>query len=207
MYIQVIILNHPGQINAGYAPVLDCHTSHIACKFRDLLEKIDRRSGKKLEDNPANVKSGDAAIVEMVPQKPMCVEPFSEYAPLGRFAVRDMRQTVAVGVIKSVKKRDAGAGKVTKAAQKAAGKKKWSGHQKCIESAAYRLNIIGWMNIPLQFQCSIFWFLHTVPLGLAAVANCCFLIVSVRNSFTWEKLCFTGTLIFALFIRLYMQMK
>ena len=30
----------------------------------------------------------------------MCVEAFSEYPPLGRFAVRDMRQTVAVGVIK-----------------------------------------------------------------------------------------------------------
>jgi len=116
---QVIILNHPGQINAGYAPVVDCHTSHIACKFRELLEKIDRRSGKKIEDNPANVKSGDAAIVAMVPQKPMCVEAFSDYAPLGRFAVRDMRQTVAVGVIKSVKKREGGQGKVTKAAVKA----------------------------------------------------------------------------------------
>merc|ERR1712025_15026 len=59
---QVIILNHPGQINAGYAPVLDCHTAHIACKFSELKEKIDRRSGKKLEDNPKFVKSGDAAI-------------------------------------------------------------------------------------------------------------------------------------------------
>lgn len=58
-------------------------------------------------------------MVEMVPQKPMCVEAFSDYAPLGRFAVRDMRQTVAVGVIKSVKKREGGQGKVTKAAQKA----------------------------------------------------------------------------------------
>ena len=121
---QVIILNHPGQINAGYAPVVDCHTSHIACKFRELLEKIDRRSGKKLEDNPANVKSGDAAIVEMVPQKPMCVEAFADYAPLGRFAVRDMRQTVAVGVIKAVKKREGGQGKVTKAAIKAGAAKK-----------------------------------------------------------------------------------
>merc|ERR1712135_273763 len=59
---QVIVLNHPGQINAGYAPVLDCHTAHIACKFSELKEKIDRRSGKKLEDNPKFVKSGDAAI-------------------------------------------------------------------------------------------------------------------------------------------------
>merc|ERR1712136_719505 len=118
---QVIVLNHPGQINAGYAPVLDCHTAHIACKFSELKEKIDRRSGKKLEDNPKFVKSGDAAIAVLTPQKPMCVESFKEYPPLGRFAVRDMRQTVAVGVIKSVDKKEV-TGKTTKSAAKA-GKK------------------------------------------------------------------------------------
>jgi len=118
---QVIVLNHPGEIQKGYTPVLDCHTAHIACRFSELLEKIDRRSGKKIEDNPSKIKSGDASIVKMTPSKPMCVEPFSQYAPLGRFAVRDMRQTVAVGVIKSVEKSDA-TGKVTKSAQKA-GKK------------------------------------------------------------------------------------
>ncbi|EPY78002.1 elongation factor 1-alpha 1 [Camelus ferus] len=115
---QVIILNHPGQISAGYAPVLDCHTAHIACRFAE-LKKIDRRSGKKLKEGPKFLKSGDAAIVDMVPGKPMCVESFSDYPPLGRFAVRDMRQTVAVGVIKAVDKKAAGAGKVTKSAQKA----------------------------------------------------------------------------------------
>merc|ERR1712168_26815 len=120
---QVIILNHPGEICAGYTPVIDCHTAHIACKFEALEEKIDRRSAKKLEDNPASVKSGDATIAKLVPQKPMCVEAFSDYQPLGRFAVRDMRQTVAVGVIKSVEKK-AVEGKTTKSAVKAAGKKK-----------------------------------------------------------------------------------
>ncbi|KAL5005934.1 hypothetical protein ScPMuIL_017092 [Solemya velum] len=120
-HAQVIILNHPGEIHNGYSPVLDCHTAHIACKFQELVEKIDRRSGKKLEDHPKLVKSGDAAMVDLVPSKPMCVEAFSEYPPLGRFAVRDMKQTVAVGVIKSVEKAEA-AGKVTKAAQKASKK-------------------------------------------------------------------------------------
>merc|ERR1712021_89746 len=114
---QVIVLNHPGQVSNGYSPVLDCHTAHIACKFAEIKEKCDRRSGKKLEDNPKFVKSGDAAMVDMVPSKPMCVESFSDYAPLGRFAVRDMKQTVAVGVIKSVEKAEA-AGKVTKSAAK-----------------------------------------------------------------------------------------
>merc|ERR1712014_136022 len=118
---QVIVLNHPGQVGAGYAPVLDCHTAHIASKFGELLEKIDRRSGKSIEASPKYIKSGGAAIGKMIPSKPMCVEPFTEYPPLGRFAVRDMRQTVAVGVIKSVEKSDA-TGKVTKSAAKA-GKK------------------------------------------------------------------------------------
>jgi elongation factor 1-alpha len=124
---QVIIMNHPGQIGQGYTPVLDCHTAHIACKFAELKEKVDRRTGKTVEEAPKFLKSGDAGIVDLIPTKPLCVESFTEYPPLGRFAVRDMRQTVAVGVIKSVDKTEGGA-KATKSAQKAGaaagGKKK-----------------------------------------------------------------------------------
>jgi len=104
-FAQVIVLNHPGQIGNGYTPVLDCHTAHIACKFAEIKSKIDRRTGTVLEEEPKFIKTGDAALVTLIPTKQMCVEVFAEYPPLGRFAVRDMKQTVAVGVIKAVEKK------------------------------------------------------------------------------------------------------
>jgi len=115
---QVIVMNHPGEIRNGYSPVLDCHTCHIACKFNTIRNKIDKRTGKQTEENPACIKTGDAAMVELIPQKPMVVEEFAKYPPLGRFAVRDMKQTVAVGVIKEVTR------KVNKGKDMTKGKKK-----------------------------------------------------------------------------------
>lgn len=45
--IQVIILNHPGQLSAGCTSLLSFHTAHIACKFAELKEKTDCCSGPK----------------------------------------------------------------------------------------------------------------------------------------------------------------
>ena len=98
---QVIVMSHPSGIRPGYCPVIDCHTAHIACKFDKILQEMDKRTGKVLRENPDIVKSGKAMITEMVPSKPMSLEAYTDYPPLGRFAVRDMRQTVAVGIVKS----------------------------------------------------------------------------------------------------------
>ena len=99
---QIVVMNHPGRITVGYCPVIDTHTAHVACRFENIREKLDRRTGKVVETNPEYLRNGDAAIVTLVPTRPMCVESFAEYPPLGRFAIRDMRTTVAVGVIRSI---------------------------------------------------------------------------------------------------------
>jgi len=103
---QVVVLNHPGQIVEGYTPVVDCHTTHISCKFKKLISKIDKRTNKEIEKDPKFIKKDESCIAELEPQKPMVVETFESYPPLGRFAVRDMRQTVAVGVVQKINKKE-----------------------------------------------------------------------------------------------------
>ena len=59
---QAVILNLPGHISAGRAPVLDCHTAHSAHRFAEM--ETDHHSWKKLEDGPKFLKSGDVAIID-----------------------------------------------------------------------------------------------------------------------------------------------
>jgi len=99
---QVIVLNHPGQIRVGYAPFFFCHTASFPAKFSKLLQKVDKKTGQVLEENPKFIKSGDAAIVELEPFQPQCLEVFKDFPPLGRLLIRDIGLTVAVGVVKSV---------------------------------------------------------------------------------------------------------
>ncbi|MFQ5819348.1 MAG: translation elongation factor EF-1 subunit alpha [Candidatus Heimdallarchaeota archaeon] len=99
---QIFVLFHPTAISQGYTPVIHAHTAQQAGTFIQLKEKIDRRTGEKVEDNPTYLKTGDSAVVEIQPLRPMCVERFTEFPQLGRFAIRDMARTVAVGIVTDV---------------------------------------------------------------------------------------------------------
>ncbi len=96
---QIIVMNHPGNISNGYSPIIDCHTSHTPCTFIQIKEKLDPRTGKSIMENPDSVQTGDVCIVKVRPKTPLCVEPFRAFPALGRFAVRDLGRTVAVGVV------------------------------------------------------------------------------------------------------------
>ena len=102
---QIIVIYHPTAIAAGYTPVLHYHTGQIAVKFTQLIKKIDPRTGQVSEENPAFLKTGDAAWVRMEPLHPIAVEAFNDFPELGRFAIRDMGTTVAAGAIKEITKK------------------------------------------------------------------------------------------------------
>ncbi|NJE47230.1 translation elongation factor EF-1 subunit alpha [Thermococcus sp. GR7] len=101
---QIIVLNHPTAITIGYTPVLHAHTLQVAVRFEQLLAKLDPRTGNVVEENPQFIKTGDSAIVVLRPTKPMVIEPVKEIPQMGRFAIRDMGQTVAAGMVISIQK-------------------------------------------------------------------------------------------------------
>ncbi len=102
---QLVVLNHPTAIPVNYTPVFHMHTAQLSCVFTELQKKLDPKTGQVKEENPKFLKTGDAAIVKITPTKPVVVEEYKTFPQLGRFAVRDMGQTVAAGIVLSVVKK------------------------------------------------------------------------------------------------------
>jgi elongation factor 1-alpha len=100
---QIIVIYHPTALAPGYAPVIHAHTAQIACRFEEILTKTDPRTGQVIQEKPDFLKQGEGGLVRFVPIRPMVIEKFKEFPQLGRFAVRDMGRTVAVGVVTDLK--------------------------------------------------------------------------------------------------------
>ena len=99
---QIIVIWHPTALAQGYTPVVHAHTAQVAAKFSSLLKKLDQKTGAVIEDSPKFLKKNESAIVELQPIKKMCLEKYNDFPEMGRFAVRDMGRTVAVGIVKDI---------------------------------------------------------------------------------------------------------
>ncbi len=99
---QIVVLNHPTAIPVNYTPVFHIHTAQLSCQVVEIQKKLDPKTGAVKEENPKFLKTGDAAIIKVKPTKPVVVEEYKKFPQLGRFAIRDMGQTVAAGMVISV---------------------------------------------------------------------------------------------------------
>ena len=103
---QIAVINHPTVLAKGYTPVFHIHTAQVPCKFSELIEQIDPKTGQIIKQNPDFLKNGDVAKVRIVPQGNVALETQKENPYMSRFAVRDAGATVAAGMcIQIVKKK------------------------------------------------------------------------------------------------------
>lgn len=96
---QIVVLQHPSALTVGYTPVFHVHTAQVACRFTELVKKINPKTGEVTEENPQFLKTGDVAVVKIKPTKLLVIEKAKDFPQLGRFAIRDMGQTVAAGMV------------------------------------------------------------------------------------------------------------
>jgi len=99
---RIFVLYHPTSFGVGYTPVVHIHTATVACRIEEIVNKLDPRTGQPLPEKATFLKQGDSAIVRMVPIKPMVVEKYQDFPPLGRFAIRDSGRTIAAGIVVDV---------------------------------------------------------------------------------------------------------
>lgn len=102
---QLIVLQHPSAITVGYTPVFHCHTAQVSCTVIEILKTLDPRTGATKQEHPDFIKTGEAAVVKVKPTRPLVIERVKEIPQLGRFAVRDMGQTVAAGMVMEIKEK------------------------------------------------------------------------------------------------------
>ena len=95
---QMVVLNHPTVISAGYTPVFHVHTAQVACQVEKIEKKLDPATGETKEENPDFIKNGDAAIVKIKPMQPLVIEIQKDIPQMSRFAIRDSGTTVAAGM-------------------------------------------------------------------------------------------------------------
>jgi len=95
---QMVVLNHPTVISAGYTPVFHVHTTQVACQVVKIEKKLDPATGQTKEENPDFIKNGDAAIVKIKPIQPLVIERHKDMPQMSRFAIRDSGTTVAAGM-------------------------------------------------------------------------------------------------------------
>ncbi len=95
---QLVVLNHPTVITAGYTPVFHIHTAQVACQFIELVKKINPATGETLQEKPDFIKNGDVAVVKIKPMQPLVIEKQKDIPKLAKFAIRDSGSTVAAGM-------------------------------------------------------------------------------------------------------------
>jgi peptide chain release factor subunit 3 len=86
-------------ITAGYGAILHIHNVETECKIVDLISQMNKKTGKKMHQKPMFVRAGDVCKALISVDQTIAIETFGANQHMGRFTLRDMGKTVAIGKI------------------------------------------------------------------------------------------------------------
>jgi elongation factor 1-alpha len=101
---QVQVMNHPGELKAGYCPIAFVRTGRSACRMSEIKWKIGKETGGQKAESPASLKSGEVAEIVMQPQQPFVVDSFKSCEGLGRIAIMEGNSVVMLGKVTKVER-------------------------------------------------------------------------------------------------------
>jgi elongation factor 1-alpha len=99
---QVSVQEHPGQLKAGFSPIIHVRTAKGACKMTAIHWKMNKKSGNEKLNAPQFIERNDNAEVTFEPLGELYLEEFNKCPGLGRVAVMDSNNLVMLGKVTSV---------------------------------------------------------------------------------------------------------
>jgi peptide chain release factor subunit 3 len=96
---QVMLVEHKSILTAGYRCIAHIQAAAVEVVFERLLAEVDRRTNQIVKKHPKFVRPGSTFIARLSVAQPVCVTAFKEFAPLGRFMLRDEGTTIGAGVV------------------------------------------------------------------------------------------------------------
>ncbi|KAK9059940.1 hypothetical protein SSX86_020644 [Deinandra increscens subsp. villosa] len=97
--LQILELLDNAIFTAGYKAVLHIHSVVEECEIIELMQQIDRKTGKPMKKKVLFVKNDAIVICRIQVSNMICIEKFSDFPQLGRFTLRTEGKTVAVGKV------------------------------------------------------------------------------------------------------------
>lgn len=101
--VQAMVLDHPGQLKAGYTPTCYVRTSHVACRMTQINFKAGKKStgGQKVE-SPEFIEKGDMCELVFKPTKPFVVDDHKSCEALSRVAMLEGSIVCMIGKVTKV---------------------------------------------------------------------------------------------------------
>jgi elongation factor 1-alpha len=99
---QIRVLEHPGELKAGYCPIAFVRTGRSAVRMTAINWKVGKETGNQKLETPISLKSNEMAEAVFEPQQPFVVDTFKNCEGLGRVALMEGASVIMLGKVVTV---------------------------------------------------------------------------------------------------------